>query len=159
MPTLYYWVYNQNKQSKCANNKKANEVMSRMIHWEDDELSQFPNSASVAASIIPIVQECYMLWKPVDNGVGEQDFTIHIVRAMSSAGQMYINKKRQLTVDFNVLDEMDIPHIQEAVSLLITAFEKCSSIWESQDYDDMTLVEKTMNFIHMVAIKMYQSGW
>jgi len=142
-----------------TNHNMDDSPKSRMLYIETDEINDFPNANSIIAILIPCTQQCYTLWQPIKAGMDEQTFHNHLTRSMASAAQIYYNQQHQDIVDISVLGDMDVPHIEEIVPILVTAYEKCRSIWVEDDFDHTRFSTMFMNLMSLIGLKMYRNGW
>jgi len=123
------------------------------------EFTDFPNAEAVIPILMPAVQKCYALWRPLESGLDESTFLICFASIMDVAAEVYEQVQQGGNeVDLSFLAEMDVPHVEEMVSLFVLAFEQCRAVWFVVDYDYTTFVNKVMNFMQRIGLKLYQSG-
>jgi len=123
------------------------------------EFTDFPNAEAVISILMPAVQKCYALWRPRESGLDESIFLIRFASIMDVAAEVYEQVQQGGNeVDLSFLAEMDVPHVEEIVSLFVLAFEQCRAVWSVVDYDYTTFVNKVMNFMQRIGLKLYQSG-
>jgi len=123
------------------------------------EFADFPNAEAIIPILMPAVQKCYALWKPWESGLDESIFLIRFASIMDAVAEVYEQGRQGGNeVDLSFLAEMDVPYVEEIVSLFVLAFEQCRAIWSVNDYDYTTFVNKVMNYMQRIGLKLYQSG-
>ena len=146
-------------QVKNDNDYMNNSVKLPKISLSKEEKGDFPNANNFLAILIPAVEECYKRWDPVNTRMNHQTFYTYFSRNMDFAPKVYQSQRQGHEFDLSVLDEIDVPHIQDTVPILAVAIEQCSSIWRETDFRRWPpFLNIVIHYLYTIANKMHHTG-
>ena len=102
----------------------------RKISFSEEEKSSLPDSDAALHILIAAARQCYRFLNPATSGIDEQTCWTHYVHSNNCAFQVIQRIDRLGAVNLDALcAKIDIPHIEDTLPILVTAYEKCRAIW------------------------------
>ena len=103
---------------------------SQTISFSEEEKSSLPDSDAALHILIAAARQCYRFLNPATSGMDEQTCWTHYVHSNNCAFQVIQRIDRLGAVNLDALcAKIDIPHIEDTLPILVTAYEKCRAIW------------------------------
>lgn len=101
-----------------------------LISFSEEEKGSLPDSDAALHILIAAARQCYRFLNPATSGIDEQTCWTHYVHSNNCAFQVIQRIDRLGAVNLDALcAKIDIPHIEDTLPILVTAYEKCRSIW------------------------------
>ena len=103
---------------------------SQTISFSEEEKSRLPDSDATLHILIAAARQCYRFLNPATSGIDEQTCWTHYVHSNNCAFQVIQRIDRLGAVNIDALcAKINIPHIEDTLPILVTAYEKCREIW------------------------------
>jgi len=126
------------------------------IYFSKAEKEQLPDSDAVLYILIAAARQCYRFLNPAKPGMNEQICYTHYTHSNNCAFQVIQQMNRVGAVDLEALyATIDILHIEDTLTVLVTAYENSHSIWTDIFIDYILGVHVILDDI---GEKMYPGG-
>ncbi|MDE2774813.1 MAG: hypothetical protein OXI77_02630 [Chloroflexota bacterium] len=123
------------------------------IYFNKAERKRLPVSDEALNILISVAKQCYRVLHPIKSGMSVQDCWTQFVRSNYCAFLVVQRIDRVGNGDLAALyTKFDIPHLEDTLPALVTAYEQCRSIWTNTDFDDVIEVHAVLDDI---GDKMY----
>ena len=125
------------------------------IHFSDEEKAGLPSADKVLPILIPVAKACYRLLNPAKLGKDNRTCITWFINSVDCAMQVTQRTRHEGPVDLvPLIPEIDIPHINNTLPVLVNGFEKTRLVWD----DAEPFYSRAMWVLCLIGIKMYPGG-